>query len=215
MHYDQYMFNVFFRKLYQLTNWNMNHNIFWYVQQSYTCEKHIVFICITLSVSNKIIKWKHTYNLCLVKITILDSKRKILTWTGIRISDPRSLAWHSTNWAILDSTGSNIPLENVNATISLSVSVLKLLKMAKGIRALLDTVMQALPQVGNLGLLFFLLFFIFAALGVELFGRLGELLITYYILNIFFNCKFKTYYFAAGKTMFLHIIMCIKHVNIF
>lgn len=51
--------------------------------------------------------------------------------------------------------------------------VLKLLKMAKGIRALLDTVIQALPQVGNLGLLFFLLFFIFAALGVELFGRLG------------------------------------------
>ncbi|XP_033168961.1 voltage-dependent T-type calcium channel subunit alpha-1G isoform X5 [Drosophila mauritiana] len=50
--------------------------------------------------------------------------------------------------------------------------VLKLLKMANGIRALLDTVMQALPQVGNLGLLFFLLFFIFAALGVELFGRL-------------------------------------------
>lgn len=37
---------------------------------------------------------------------------------------------------------------------------------------MLDTVCQALPQVGNLGLLFFLLFFIFAALGVELFGRL-------------------------------------------
>lgn len=55
------------------------------------------------------------------------------------------------------------------------ISVLKLLKMAKGIRALLDTVMQALPQVGNLGLLFFLLFFIFAALGVELFGRLGTI----------------------------------------
>uniref|UniRef100_A0A915K0X9 Ion transport domain-containing protein n=1 Tax=Romanomermis culicivorax TaxID=13658 RepID=A0A915K0X9_ROMCU len=50
--------------------------------------------------------------------------------------------------------------------------VLKLLKMAKGIRSLLDTVAQALPQVGNLGLLFFLLFFIFAALGVELFGRI-------------------------------------------
>ncbi|XP_071507762.1 uncharacterized protein [Diadema antillarum] len=44
--------------------------------------------------------------------------------------------------------------------------------MAKGIRALLETVFLALPQVGNLGLLFFLLFFIFAALGVELFGRL-------------------------------------------
>ncbi|KTG05374.1 hypothetical protein cypCar_00009154, partial [Cyprinus carpio] len=44
--------------------------------------------------------------------------------------------------------------------------------MAVGMRALLDTVIQALPQVGNLGLLFMLLFFIFAALGVELFGDL-------------------------------------------
>ena len=60
--------------------------------------------------------------------------------------------------------------------------VLKLLKMARSVRALLDTVMQALPEVGNLGLLFFLLFFIFAALGVELFGRVGEW--TYYNLYI-------------------------------
>ncbi|XP_014399313.1 PREDICTED: voltage-dependent T-type calcium channel subunit alpha-1I-like [Myotis brandtii] len=44
--------------------------------------------------------------------------------------------------------------------------------MATGMRALLDTVVQALPQVGNLGLLFMLLFFIYAALGVELFGKL-------------------------------------------
>lgn len=34
-----------------------------------------------------------------------------------------------------------------------------------------------LLQVGNLGLLFMLLFFIFAALGVELFGDLGELIL--------------------------------------
>jgi len=51
--------------------------------------------------------------------------------------------------------------------------------MAKSVRALLDTVMQALPEVGNLGLLFFLLFFIFAALGVELFGRVGKCLAVY------------------------------------
>ena len=61
----------------------------------------------------------------------------------------------------------------INVRTRVYVSVLKLLKMAKGIRSLLDTLMQALPQIGNLGLLFFLLFFIFAALGVELFGRLG------------------------------------------
>ncbi|CAF3877318.1 unnamed protein product [Rotaria magnacalcarata] len=50
--------------------------------------------------------------------------------------------------------------------------VLKLLKMAKGIQTLLDTIMEALPQVGNLSLLFLLIFFIFATLGVELFGKL-------------------------------------------
>jgi hypothetical protein len=54
------------------------------------------------------------------------------------------------------------------------VTVLKLLKMAKSVRTLLNTVVQALPEVGNLALLFFLLFFIFAALGVELFGRVGK-----------------------------------------
>uniref|UniRef100_H2YFM4 Ion transport domain-containing protein n=1 Tax=Ciona savignyi TaxID=51511 RepID=H2YFM4_CIOSA len=53
--------------------------------------------------------------------------------------------------------------------------VLKLLKVSKGIRSLLETVGNALPQVGNLGLLFLLLFFIFAALGVELFGTLSKL----------------------------------------
>jgi len=47
--------------------------------------------------------------------------------------------------------------------------------MARSVRTLLDTVVQALPEVGNLGLLFFLLFYIFAALGVELFGRIGEI----------------------------------------
>ena len=62
--------------------------------------------------------------------------------------------------------------------------------MAKGIRSLLDTVGEALPQVGNLGSLFFLLFFIFAALGVELFGRLGsfESLISY-LQRYFLECS--------------------------
>lgn len=36
------------------------------------------------------------------------------------------------------------------------------------------SILSPLFQVGNLGLLFMLLFFIFAALGVELFGDLGE-----------------------------------------
>ena len=76
--------------------------------------------------------------------------------------------------------------------INQSIKVLKLLKMASGIRSLLDTVIQALPQVGNLALLFFLLFFIFAALGVELFGRLSTTFFTYSLSNAFLTeCNFK------------------------
>jgi len=60
---------------------------------------------------------------------------------------------------------------------------LKLLKVSQGIRSLLETIACALPQVGNLGMLFALLFFIFAALGVELFGTLSKsLLQSMYIL---------------------------------
>ncbi|XP_046854592.1 voltage-dependent T-type calcium channel subunit alpha-1G-like [Xenia sp. Carnegie-2017] len=51
--------------------------------------------------------------------------------------------------------------------------VLKLLKTAEGIRSLLDTIGKALPQVINLGILFLLLFFIFGALGMELFGHIS------------------------------------------
>lgn len=38
----------------------------------------------------------------------------------------------------------------------------------------LVSVLIGVFQVGNLGLLFMLLFFIYAALGVELFGELGK-----------------------------------------
>jgi len=51
--------------------------------------------------------------------------------------------------------------------------IMKLLKSAGGLKALLSMVINSLPQCGNLGFLLFLLYFIFAALGVELFGRVG------------------------------------------
>jgi len=50
--------------------------------------------------------------------------------------------------------------------------ILKLLKGAEDLRRLLETVRRSLAQAGNLGMLLFLLYFIFAALGIELFGRL-------------------------------------------
>ncbi|XP_066529784.1 voltage-dependent T-type calcium channel subunit alpha-1H [Hoplias malabaricus] len=99
--------------------------------------------------------------------------------------------WNQLDLAIVLLSIMGITLEEIKMNAALPINptiirimrvlriarVLKLLKMAKGMRALLDTVMQALPQVGNLGLLFMLLFFIYAALGVELFGKLdcGEI----------------------------------------
>uniref|UniRef100_A0A8C1NSZ6 Calcium voltage-gated channel subunit alpha1 I n=1 Tax=Cyprinus carpio TaxID=7962 RepID=A0A8C1NSZ6_CYPCA len=96
--------------------------------------------------------------------------------------------WNQLDLAIVLLSVMGITLEEIEISASLPINptiirimrvlriarVLKLLKMATGMRALLDTVVQALPQVGNLGLLFVLLFFIYAALGVELFGELGE-----------------------------------------
>ncbi|KAM8779913.1 voltage-dependent T-type calcium channel subunit alpha-1H isoform 1-T1 [Rhynchonycteris naso] len=94
--------------------------------------------------------------------------------------------WNQLDLAIVLLSIMGITLEEIEMNAALPINptiirimrvlriarVLKLLKMATGMRALLDTVVQALPQVGNLGLLFMLLFFIYAALGVELFGRL-------------------------------------------
>uniref|UniRef100_A0A8C9ZA88 Calcium channel, voltage-dependent, T type, alpha 1H subunit a n=1 Tax=Sander lucioperca TaxID=283035 RepID=A0A8C9ZA88_SANLU len=94
--------------------------------------------------------------------------------------------WNQLDIAIVALSIMGITLEELKMNAALPINptiirimrvlriarVLKLLKMATGMRSLLDTVMQALPQVGNLGLLFMLLFFIYAALGVELFGRL-------------------------------------------
>ena len=48
--------------------------------------------------------------------------------------------------------------------------VAKLLKSASGVRQLLETLSQAIPEVFNLSLLIFLIFFIYASLGVDLYS---------------------------------------------
>ncbi|XP_038612914.1 LOW QUALITY PROTEIN: voltage-dependent T-type calcium channel subunit alpha-1G [Tachyglossus aculeatus] len=116
-------------------------------------------------------------------IFVLESVFKLMAFGFRRFFQDR---WNQLDLAIVLLSIMGITLEEIEVNASLPINptiirimrvlriarVLKLLKMAVGMRALLDTVMQALPQVGNLGLLFMLLFFIFAALGVELFGDL-------------------------------------------
>ncbi|TSK14715.1 Voltage-dependent T-type calcium channel subunit alpha-1G [Bagarius yarrelli] len=116
-------------------------------------------------------------------IFVLESVFKLVAFGFRRFFKDR---WNQLDLAIVLLSIMGITLEEIEVNASLPINptiirimrvlriarVLKLLKMAVGMRALLDTVIQALPQVGNLGLLFMLLFFIFAALGVELFGDL-------------------------------------------
>ncbi|CAJ1076741.1 LOW QUALITY PROTEIN: voltage-dependent T-type calcium channel subunit alpha-1I-like [Xyrichtys novacula] len=114
---------------------------------------------------------------------VLESVLKLIAFGFRRFFKDR---WNQLDLAIVLLSVMGIVLEEIEISAALPINptiirimrvlriarVLKLLKMATGMRALLDTVVQALPQVGNLGLLFMLLFFIYAALGVELFGEL-------------------------------------------
>ncbi|XP_036376791.1 voltage-dependent T-type calcium channel subunit alpha-1I-like [Megalops cyprinoides] len=114
---------------------------------------------------------------------VLEAVLKLIAFGFRRFFKDR---WNQLDLAIVLLSVMGITLEEIEINASLPINptiirimrvlriarVLKLLKMATGMRALLDTVVQALPQVGNLGLLFMLLFFIYAALGVELFGEL-------------------------------------------
>jgi hypothetical protein len=75
-----------------------------------------------------------------------------------------------------DITGGDwLPLNPTILRVLRIFRVARMLKVAKsmdGLRSLLSTVGKSLPQVGNLMILLFLVFFIFSALGVELFGKL-------------------------------------------
>ncbi|XP_078094500.1 voltage-dependent T-type calcium channel subunit alpha-1I-like [Mustelus asterias] len=122
-------------------------------------------------------------NYMFTAVFVLEAVLKLLAFGLRRFFKDR---WNQLDLAIVLLSVMGITLEEIEISAALPINptiirimrvlritrVLKLLKMATGMRALLDTVVQALPQVGNLGLLFMLLFFIYAALGVELFGKL-------------------------------------------
>ncbi|XP_075429860.1 voltage-dependent T-type calcium channel subunit alpha-1I isoform X2 [Ascaphus truei] len=122
-------------------------------------------------------------NYMFTTVFVLEAVLKLVAFGFRRFFKDR---WNQLDLAIVLLSVMGIILEEIEISAALPINptiirimrvlritrVLKLLKMATGMRALLDTVVQALPQVGNLGLLFMLLFFIYAALGVELFGKL-------------------------------------------
>ncbi|XP_047215844.1 voltage-dependent T-type calcium channel subunit alpha-1I-like [Girardinichthys multiradiatus] len=161
------------------------------------CTNHYLDLIITFIICTNVITMSlehynqpHSLDLALkycnyvfTSTFVLEAILKLIAFGFRRFFKDR---WNQLDLAIVLLSVMGITLEEIEISAALPINptiirimrvlriarVLKLLKMATGMRALLDTVVQALPQVGNLGLLFMLLFFIYAALGVELFGEL-------------------------------------------
>eukprot|EP00794_Sanderia_malayensis_P008795 gene8795-9735_t len=114
-------------------------------------------------------------------IFILEAAMKMLAF-GIRTFF--SERWNQLDVIIVILSIIGIVLEELNESLPINPTiirimrvlritrVLKILRSADGIQKLLNCLAEALPQVGNLSMLFLLLFFIFSSLGMELFGKL-------------------------------------------
>ncbi|KAG1673043.1 Voltage-dependent T-type calcium channel subunit alpha-1G [Nymphon striatum] len=105
------------------------------------------------------------FNYFFTAVFILEAAMKILALGAKRYIKDK---WNQLDVIIVILSIIGIVLEEMKSeVIPINPTIIRVMRVLRIAR-----VMQALPQVGNLGLLFFLLFFIFAALGVELFGRL-------------------------------------------
>uniref|UniRef100_A0A6Q2XLB4 Voltage-dependent T-type calcium channel subunit alpha n=1 Tax=Esox lucius TaxID=8010 RepID=A0A6Q2XLB4_ESOLU len=158
------------------------------------CTSHYLDLFITIIIATNVLTMSMEHynqsqeglkycNYVFTLVFVIETTLKLVAFGLRRFFKER---WNQLDLAIVLLSIMGITLEEIDLNASLPINptiirimrvlriarVLKLLKMATGMRALLDTVVQALPQVGNLGLLFMLLFFIYAALGVELFGKL-------------------------------------------
>ena len=117
-------------------------------------------------------------------IFIVESSLKFIAFGPYRFHFGQMAGWNNFDLFIVfisvagiyfDESGTELPLNPTVLRILRILRVariLKLLKSAKDLMLLLQTVTNSLVQVGNLALLLFLLFFIYAALGMELFGYL-------------------------------------------
>lgn len=79
---------------------------------------------------------------------------------------------------VMEVTDATLPVNPTILRVARVMRIARILRLMKGqwaedLRKLLVTVSNSLAQAGNLGLLLFLLYFICACLGIELFGRLA------------------------------------------
>jgi hypothetical protein len=63
----------------------------------------------------------------------------------------------------------------INAVRAIRIfRIFRLVQKAKNLKILIDTLVYILPSLGNIGSMLFLMFFIYSALGMSLFGGLQQ-----------------------------------------
>ncbi|EGW13841.1 Voltage-dependent T-type calcium channel subunit alpha-1I [Cricetulus griseus] len=121
-------------------------------------------------------------NYMFTTVFVLEAVLKLVAFGLRRFFKDR---WNQLDLAIVLLSVMGITLEEIEINAALPINptiirIMRVLRIARGLPLLLLNIPRPLapslahlsPQVGNLGLLFMLLFFIYAALGVELFGKL-------------------------------------------
>ena len=121
-------------------------------------------------------------NLCFIAIFAIEALLKLATF-GVTcyFSDP----WNKFDFFIVIMSFVGLLIDYVIESDAINPAfirvlrmarvarILKLVKAAEGLRILVMTTFKSLGGVANVGILLFLFFFIYAAAGVEMFGRLA------------------------------------------
>jgi len=127
------------------------------------------------------------------------------------LAEPRKRDFFKNAWNLFDTTIviiSLIPIENTDmALIARLVRVFRVLRMVSFIpelRILLSSLLKALPQLGYVMLLMFIIFYIYAAVGSTLFDHINPVLwgdITIALLTLFRVMTFEDWTDVMYETM--------------
>lgn len=136
------------------------------------------------NMSDAFILFLEVLNYIFTVIFLYEATVKIMALGWARYCGGKDRAWNRFDFFIcvisvvgigMDYIGDVLPINPTLLRVLRVLRVARILKLLKGaeeLRKLLSCVKRSLAQAGNLGLLLFLLFFIFACLGTELFGRI-------------------------------------------
>uniref|UniRef100_A0A8C4JKA8 Calcium voltage-gated channel subunit alpha1 I n=1 Tax=Dromaius novaehollandiae TaxID=8790 RepID=A0A8C4JKA8_DRONO len=110
-------------------------------------------------------------NYLFTTVFVLEAVLKLVAFGLRRFFKDR---WNQLDLAIVLLSVMGITLEEIeiNAALPINPTIIRIMRVLRIARGETDADHVICFQVGNLGLLFMLLFFIYAALGVELFGKL-------------------------------------------